>query len=340
MFSSCVIVAALFFIPATPLNVQQGRNSIEGRVVTQDNSVPENIRVFLLSDGYSQLKQTYVDGSGRFQFKNLNAGDYYIEVEPAGSGYERQSQRVEVNPFTMGRRQGGAEIFRVDFVLRREKSAAKPAEKTIAMKSNGLVFYQDIPPAARAAYELGSNNLDKDPKTAEINLTEAIKIFPDYYQALELLGSAYVKHSDYDVAIPILSRAIEVNKNGWDALYALGIALVESNKRAEGIAALRRAVEINPNSVNANMRLGLELSRDEKSRVEAIRTLSSVTRMAGKQLPEAYLMLASLYSKNNQYRETAEALESYIEASPRSEQRESIKRKIEELRKKPKNPTR
>jgi lipopolysaccharide biosynthesis regulator YciM len=133
---------------------------------------------------------------------------------------------------------------------------------------------------------------------------------------------------------------VEVNRNGWGALYALGIALLESDKRSEGLDALRRAVALNPNSVNANMRLGLELTRDENNRAEAIRALSTVTSLAGKCLPDAYLILASLYSKNNQYREAADALQLYLNASPHAEQVESIKRKIEDLRKKQKDPQR
>jgi hypothetical protein len=202
MYSPRIFAAVLFLITAAPLNIpQQGRNSIEGRVVTQDNRVPENVRVFLLNDGYSQLRQTYLDGAGRYQFKNLSPGDYYIQVEPAGSGYEKQSQRVEVNPFTLGRRPG-AEIFRVDFVLLREKPATKPDPQMIPIKSKGLVFYQDVPAAAKTAYELGVKNLNKDLRKVEVYLIEAIKIYPDYYQALELLGSEYVKHGDYDCRTP------------------------------------------------------------------------------------------------------------------------------------------
>src|SRR2546429_346348 len=100
----------------------QGRNSVEGRITTTENKSLDNIRVFLLTDSYGQLGQTYTDGSGRYQFRNLNSGNYYIEVEPGGTGYERQRQRIEVNPYDPSGR-GGAEIFRLDFVLKPDKLA-------------------------------------------------------------------------------------------------------------------------------------------------------------------------------------------------------------------------
>lgn len=335
MFRAFITSVSLFFVAFSSVGLlQQGRNSIEGRIVTADNRILENVRVFLLNDGYSQLKQTYADGSGRYQFRGLNAGDYYVQVEPAGSGYERQTQRVEVNPFTLGRRPG-AEIFRVDFVLKPEKASKITTTVEKVPPSNGLMFYQEVPAPAKAAYELGLQSLSKaDLKTAEVDLIQAIRIFPDYYEALEVLGSEYVKHSAYDAGVPLLTHAVEVNRNGWRAFYALGIALVGLDRRSEGLNALRRAVELNPKSINASMRLGLELAKDNQALDEAIKTLRSVTQLAGKQLPEAYLVLASLYSKSNRYREAADALEGYLQASPPNSQREGIKRKIEELRKK------
>jgi len=328
-----VIVFLATFLPSG--FVQQGRNSIEGRVSTNDNRSLDNVRVFLLNDGYSQLKQMYTDGSGRYQFTSLPAGDYYIQVEPGGTGYEKQTQRVEVNPFTMSRRPG-AEIFRVDFVLKPEKSRNKnAAAENPTANSAGSVFYQEVPRTAREKYESGMQSLSKsDLKAAEVDLVRAIELFPDYYDALEALGSEYTKHSFYDVATPLLTHAVEVNKRGWRAYYSLGIALVESNKRTEGLGALRRAVALNPESINAAMRLGLELAKSDESSDEAVKTLTNVTRMAGKKVPDAYLLLASLYTKKNQNREAADALEGYLQCVPASDQRESIKHKIEELRRK------
>ena len=314
----------------------QGRNAIEGRITTPDNKSLENVRVFLLSDTYGQRGQTYTDGSGRYHFRNLGAGNYYVQVEPAGTGYERQSQRIEVNPYDPSG-SGGAEIFRLDFVLKPEKPI-KPngtMGENVAPGADSVVFLQDVPAAAKEAYQQGAQSLKKeDLKMAEVGLTHAIELFPDYYDALEMLGSEYVKHAFYDSAVPLLAHAVEINKNAWHSFYGLGVALIELGKRKEGIDALRQSVALNPKSINATMRLGLELEKEGQYTDEAIKLLSNVTRMAGKRLPDAYLALASLYSRNKQYREEADALQEFLQASPTSEQREQIKRKIEELRQK------
>jgi regulator of sirC expression with transglutaminase-like and TPR domain len=93
---------------------------------------------------------------------------------------------------------------------------------------------------------------------------------------------------------------------------------------------------LNSQSININMRLGLELAKEEKSLEEAATLLSKVTQLAGKRLPDAYLALASIYSRRKQYTEEAAALEGYLRAKPDSPQRENIKHKIDDLRQKAK----
>jgi tetratricopeptide (TPR) repeat protein len=336
MFAISFATIALTFGMMLPASLSQARNTIEGRITTIDNKSLVNIRVFLLNDGYGQKGMVYTDGSGRFYFRNLGIGNYYVQVEPAGTGYERQSQRVEVSPYAPAG--GGGETFRIDFVLKPEKGF-KPSGNGEEATPGALnvVFAQDVPSAAKAAYELGEQSLKKnDLKNAEVNLTKAIEIFPDYYDALELLGSEYVKHNYFDAAAPLLNHAVQVNKNGWHSYYGLGVSQLELGQRREGIEALRRAVGLNPKSINASMRLGLELAKDDQYTEEAIKALSSVTSLAGKRLPDAYLALASLYSKNKQYEQSADALQAYLQAVPTTEKRESLKLKIEDLRKKAK----
>jgi tetratricopeptide (TPR) repeat protein len=334
MLRTFFIIAALGI---SQLNVAafaiQGRNSIEGRVSNSDNHPVDDARVFLLSDFYSQLAQTVTDGSGRYQFRNLAPGNYYIEIQPS-AGYERQRVRVEVNPFDPSGR-GSAEIFRLDFVLKPDKLAKSGAITPGTPGADRVVFAQAVPPAAQEAYQEGVQSLKKeDLKGAEAAFSHAIEIFNDYYDALDMLGTEYVNHAFYDSAVPLLSHAVEINKNGWHSYYGLGVSLIELKRRAEGIDALRHAVRLNPKAIGAAMRLGMELSREDQYRDESIQLLTIVVQTAGKQFPDAYLALASLHSKKTQYREAADDLEGYLQTSPTAEQRKDIKQKIEDLRRK------
>jgi tetratricopeptide (TPR) repeat protein len=314
----------------------QSRNVIEGRITTVNNQPLESVRVLLLDGGYSQIGMTVTDSIGRYRFQNLSTGEYYIQAEPVGKELQPDTQRITVNPFSA--RRGAAEIFRLDIALR-PKDNPNRNERASAGAGNGTLFYQNVPEEAKKEYARSVKSLEKDePAKATISLKRALEIFPDYYEALELLGCEYVKQREYALAVPLLMRATKVNNDNWRSHYSLGVALVELKRWQEGVPALRRAVELNPDSANTNMRLGIALAQDPASQSEAIQRLNKVKEIAGKQIPDVYLYLASLYSKSNQYREAADLLEIYLETIPadqqQSEQRDKMKKVIENLRQK------
>lgn len=311
----------------------QSNNSIEGRVTGPSGNGVDSSIVTLLSDFYSELGRIYTDAGGRFQFRSLGPGTYIIKVNPVGTDLEPQQQTVEVNPFT-GQR-GGGEVFRVDFSLKARK-VNELADWQVEVGPK-VTFVQEIPAGAKSAFHdaesaLGNNDL----KGAEKALTKAVTIFPDYYEALDLLGTEYVKHSFYDAAAPILQHAVQVNKDGWHAYYGLGVALLELKRRDEGIKALRETLRLNPKSMNASMRLGLELAKSDRDAAEAITLIESVVKTVGHQYPNLYLLLASLESKLHRFGAAADSLESYLKNTDSPKQREEIKAKIKDLRAKEK----
>lgn len=305
-------------------------NSIEGIVSAADSRGLQNVRVFLLNGGYSQIGMVYTDTAGRYRFSRLPAAEYYVQVEPAGTDYEPQTQRIQINPLSI---RGGGELVRLDFVLTKKASTVKRPSIT------GNIFYQDVPPAALKEFKEGQKRIEKnDFSKAEQSLKRALEIFPDYYDALDLLGSEYIKLGKHDLGVPLLQRAIEVNRVGWHSYYSLGVAMLELKQTQDGVQSLRRACELNPESPNANMRLGMALAGSSETQEEAIACFNRCAVKAGKQIPDVYLYLASLYSKRSQYKEAIDALESYLKVIPdgegQSQQREKIRQVIEQMRKK------
>jgi len=314
----------------------QAHNTIEGRVTTADNRPVTNAQVTLQNEGYSPVGSALTDATGRFRFMNLRSGNYTVVVEPGTNDFERQSQRVEAQAFNERRRGGGGEVFRVDFVVKPRRSP-NPVDHRAGVDPNTVIFHQEIPENARKEYERGLKSVEKgDSNSATQALKRALDLFPDYYDALELLGTEYVKRKDYNAALPLLTKAVEINRDGWRGFYSLGIVQMETNQRAEGIKSLRRAVELNPDSANTNMRLGMALAPDGNSRAEAIQAFERVTKTAKEIVPEAYFYLGALYSKNGQYKEAAEALETFLKVYPQTPEKDNIRKMIEQLRQKAK----
>jgi tetratricopeptide (TPR) repeat protein len=314
----------------------QSSNTIEGRVAGPDHRPLQNLRVTLQDGNYSEITSTITDAAGRFRFSGIGRGNYNIQVEPGRLPYERQTQRLEVNPIS-GRRAGpggmggGGEIFRLDFTLRsgNTSSTVEPA---------GTVFIQPVPESAKKEYSNAIKSLEKESfDQAAGSLSRAIELFPEYYDALELLGTEYVKRKDYKQAAPLLARAVEVNKDGWRGFYSLGIAYSELGRHTESVQALKRAAELNPNSANAHMRLGMELAKSEQTRTEAIDSLKRVTQIAGNSVPQVYWYLGALYNKAGQWREAADAFDAFLKAAPDAAERDKIKLMIKQLRDKAKS---
>jgi tetratricopeptide (TPR) repeat protein len=328
MFASFFISLAIVFGQIGSFSfVPQGRTTIEGRVTTTDGRPFPDIRVFLQNEVYSPVKTAYTDNSGRFRFDAIPAGVYYLQAEPGGADYELLKQRVDaVGMFRRGGTASG-ELFHVDLVLRPRKIGNSDTK--------GVVFLQAVPDAAKKEYQIGLKSLESAAfANATSSLKRAIEIFPDYYDALELLGTEYVKRQDYPAALPLLTRAVELNKNGWRGFYSLGIAQVELNKATEAVQSLRRAVELNPTSPNTNMHLGIALAQKNETRGEAIEALKKVTVLSKTGVPRVYYYLAALYIKNRQYGEAASALESFLHADPTVGDQDKIREKIKELRQK------
>ena len=155
LFASLFLALNFFPVESTSILLQQGRNTIEGRITTSDNRPVDNVRVFLTAEG--PLAQTITDGSGRYQFRRIRRGIYYVEVEPGGTGLARQTQRVEVNqPDLAGT--GGADFYRADFVLKPDRSGKSDRDDALK-RASGTLFYQDVPQPARDAYKQGTQSL-------------------------------------------------------------------------------------------------------------------------------------------------------------------------------------
>jgi tetratricopeptide (TPR) repeat protein len=218
------------------------------------------------------------------------------------------------------------------------KEAVRTSKPSVSAATKNVLFYQDVPEVAKKEYLSGVKLIDKGSFDLGVaSLNRAIGIFPDYYDALELLGNEYVKRNEYKSAVPFLSRAVEINKDGWRGFYALGIAQYELNQREDGIRSLKRAVELNPDSANTNMWLGIALAQNSETRGEAIEALKKVTELAGNGIPAAYFYLGALYGKTNRYSEAAKAFEDFLKAAPEAGEREKIKQLIEEYRRKAKS---
>jgi tetratricopeptide (TPR) repeat protein len=321
-----IIISLLFSLLLNPFASQANAQfALRGYVRNSTGQGVGNVRVSLLDENRQSLKTIFSDTTGQYEFRGVGRGVYYLRVDLIGTIYENAEQRIELVTLSSSTVE---EPVMVDLMVRPKRNPANGAAPATS-------FSQSVPEEAQKEYKRGleSSKANKA-ESAIASFKKAIELFPDYYDALEQLGNLYVEQRDYSSAHPLLHHAVEINKDGWRAHYGLGVAQFNLKEREAAINSLKRAIELNAGSANAYMWLGVILAQQSDTRLEAIHAFETVIQLAKDQIPDVYFYLGSLYSKNNQSQEAADALEHFLRLSPQAGDREKLKQVIEQLRQK------
>jgi tetratricopeptide (TPR) repeat protein len=316
--------------------LNQARNQIYGHVFDSAHHPIPFIYIELMNDYYQMIARTRTDGSGQYSFKNLSSGNFKVKVIASGTDYEEQVQDVTIINFgrqtASGPVMSGGEARELDFVLRPRKSASSTS---VTANAPGVIFVQQVPEAAQRIYDQAVRNLDGGKRTEQgiAELKSALEIYPDYYLALERLGTEYVRQEKYEMANPVLTKAIDVNPRGYQSLYSLGVAKYHLKEKPAALELLTRALAVSPNSVNAHLWLGIILRQSGRF-AEAETHLKRADALGNNKVAEAHWQLALLYNQLKRYRDAADQLELFLKAQPDSRDTEKIKELIKQLREK------
>lgn len=323
-FLLCVSIVILIASPsAFALNRFSRVNRIEGRVYDPNRNPVNNADVELSNDTGAFIGHTKTDFGGRFTFSAIPSGRYSIRVLDLRSNLLEQTQEVELVNLT----RVSSDTAYVDFYLRYDKRrmATTPAS------SPDSVFVQEIPQKAKDMYDKGVEDFAKNPEKAYVDLAEAIKIFPTYFDALSLLGKEYVNRKNYEKGYPYLLKAIDINPRSSSSFYSLGYAFLQLNQIPAALIAAKATVTINSSCVDCQLLYGTAL-RTNANYTEAEKALLKAKSLAKKPVPEIHWQLALLYNKLKRNREAADELETYLKIQPDSPDKKKVQDLIAKLR--------
>jgi len=308
-------------------NLRLGRNSIYGYVYDSKRNPQDNLRIELLDDSYSVLTTVRTNNTGSYRFDGVGSGTFQVRVEAPGSNLISQTERIYIGGL-------GVETISQDFYLKtREEEKLKVKPQTAAP---GTVFAQSVPEAAKQLYEKGIKNLG-DEKTAEqglVELKQAIEAFPNYYFALDLLGTEYLKRGHHMPALVLLTKAVEVNPRGYSSVYRLGLAQYHTKRTDDAIETLRRSLTINSNAIGSHLWLGIALRRAGKPEQAEVSLKKAIELSSSKPIADAYWQLALVYNDLKRYKESADQLELFLQTTPDARDTEKIREMIKTLREK------
>lgn len=290
---------------------------------TTGRSVP-NVRLLAIDENFQPIRTIFVDGSGQFFVRGLSPGRYQFRVETTGTPYQPfETGWIELQALRM--RPGGSENYPLDIVL-------KFKSNKISEHRPETVFAQTVPQAARNHYERAAKSFSEgrfDDGQEAIN--HALELFPDYFQALELLGKELVKAGKYEAGLPVLARALKVNSRAAASHYALGVAYLKLGQLDLAIESLNKAFSFNPTNANSQMMLGLAY-RQQNKQPESVAAFKKAIQLGGEAAAEAHFYLAGIYEKQKQYFLAATELELYLKEAKDIADPASIKLMIRNLK--------
>ncbi|MCI0487200.1 MAG: carboxypeptidase regulatory-like domain-containing protein [Blastocatellia bacterium] len=324
------LFSALVFL-LLPLAAAAAQNNIiRGKVRSTGGTTLNNAIVELKMGGGGILSQTVTNNEGNFAFSNLVSAEYEVEVTLAG--YQSAAQLVRFNYAPSEQFQ---EILNIEIVLKPKPEAAIAAP--------GVSFAQEVPQAAREAYEEGMAKLREGKSEEGIALLEkAIAHFKDYFAAHFALGTEFCRIGKDREALQSLERARQINDREAKVYHLFGMLMARQEKFAVAEYAFSEAIHLDGNNASSHFYRGIVLIEialrlsDRKQRAdhlsEAEKEIDRAWELSNRRMTDVYLQRARIYEQRGEKEDAARALENYLKAEPRAKNAAAIREAIARLR--------
>jgi tetratricopeptide (TPR) repeat protein len=173
-----------------------------------------------------------------------------------------------------------------------------------------------IPPKALRAFEQGIELLaKKDAAGSLTHFQRAILEYAGYYEAYDRMGAAELKLWRLPEAEQAFRKSIDLSGGQYaHPLLALGAILDDQEKFVEAESVIHKGLDLEPESRTGHYYLALalfglnRLVEAEKSVHDALRRKSD--------FPEAYLLLADIHGREEDYQSIVNDLDEYLKLAP------------------------
>jgi len=275
-------------------------------------------------------REAFTTDSGRFEFPGMDDGGYTLVAQSLS---DPNLTSDEIATDTSRTSTGN---LSVNLVLRESPNGKQPPPGVIRADA----VEQNVPKAARKAFlQALKFKADKDYQKALDSMSQAVNLYPDYYQALSERGDILVLERKLDEAANDFARALKINPHYAAALRGAGYCKLESADFDGAVRDFEESLSADPTNASTHLLFGianLQLNRLETAQAALLKALSFNPPPL-----RAQIHLANLYAKERQYRAAADELHKYLEADPLTPDRaelESIEAKWRALAAAPTGP--
>lgn len=320
-FRSNALAAAflLIFLVTVASGQSAAGNTILGKVRTQSGKPLASVLVELHTGTGALITQTFTGNEGDYGFTGLAGASFVLVVNDPN--HQPFSERVELTR-TAATRPG--DVVRIDIMLTAKPETASPR--------TGVVLRQDVPQSALEAYRRGVKLIAERNSAEGVGaLSEAIRVFPKYFDAHFALGLEMVRLRRYDDAIKELEQARALNPRDSRLYHTFGLVLFEQKKYALAASVFEATAKMD--ATNAEAHLMRAASLIEMGRLgEAETELKSADRISEHKLSIVHIHLARVYEKRGDRKRAADELETYLRKKPNAENATAIRDAIREFR--------
>jgi len=292
-----------------------GSFEISGQVSSPDGRKLIQFVSVRLERGGSLVDQRTTDSTGRFRFSRLNPGSYFISAN--APGFKVAPQQVDISRFSP----------RIHLLLQ-----LVPEGETFRTRPSAAgVVNANVPEKARREFEKGSTAL-ADNKTEEgiLHLERAITVHGDYYEAQELLASAYMKQENWVKASVALHRALEIEPKAVTAMVSLGEVFRRQKKYEDGEKLLQNALALDDKSWLAHYTLG-RIYWEKMDLINAGKQIAFTLQLAP-EFADARLLAGNIFVRAHLPENAIVEYEEYLRIDPKGQFAAEIRQLIPKLK--------
>ena len=308
-------------IICSPLFAQRDRDTysspsasaleIVGQVRLAENNLPaQRIPVRLERFGGGVIDQIDTDDNGRFRFANLGRGYFKVIVNAPGFQPTQQDADLQV-------------VFRAYIVFE------------LTRQNNQLALIDVIdaraPTEAREALVRGRTALGKKSfAESAVHLQRAIVLYPEFYEAHLLLGTALMDSREWKKAEAAFQRAAQLKPGSAPAVLALGEIYWRQKRYEEAEKTLLGGLKLDEKSWQGHFTLA-RLYLDQENIAKAGPALGRTMQLKPDFAP-AHLLAGNILLKLNQQQRALAAFQEYLRLEPKGEFAAQARELVEQLR--------
>lgn len=177
--------------------------------------------------------------------------------------------------------------------------------------STALRLHPDYP---EALFQLGREQyIERDFKNSNLHLQKIAKSSPDYLQAQFMIGLNHYRLEDYARAVAVLSALPQT----FDVSIDLGVALAGKGDTTAAVATWKHSMDLDPFSVDAPFNIGY-LSFNKGDNETAIKMFEQSLKLQGRDA-EAMFLLARSYERAGRVDEAQKTMAQATRLSTRVE---------------------